>query len=228
MKVERDQGDDDVATNKQKEQIKSAKHKGKVKNKDDAVKNDFLHTPCPPELIETSMFDEDTDDYDESEILDASLLARLEDGHDGKEKDELDESISAKTDIKNTEKIIVKQEKADIDHTATKQSLPEARVVLEKVKETVIASERTGLRSRSVPKTVKKTYLRKKKRKGTPTCDICDRTLFSWEGVKRHKIFVHQTERHHKCEICGAAFKARESLKKHEVIHGAAIHKCEV
>ena len=69
----------------------------------------------------------------------------------------------------------------------------------------------------------------KKKKKGKfPNCDICGQLLFSWEGVARHKLSFHSDARPHECTICGSKFKLKESLKKHEQIHGEPVHKCEV
>ncbi|GJQ81000.1 hypothetical protein Trydic_g23429 [Trypoxylus dichotomus] len=60
-------------------------------------------------------------------------------------------------------------------------------------------------------------------------CDLCDKSFFRTSALKLHKIQVHSTERPHKCEICGKAFKIIFSLQKHIKMHNnEKSHVCEI
>ncbi|XP_075224331.1 uncharacterized protein LOC142326076 isoform X12 [Lycorma delicatula] len=54
------------------------------------------------------------------------------------------------------------------------------------------------------------------------TCDICGKVCSSERNLKSHKRYTHSTkERDHICEICGASFQFKDSLKNHIVVHSS-------
>ena len=199
-------------------------------------KSETLDLPGPSEITESNLFDDDTDDYDDTEIFGSSILDTLQKESGAEMEVENIESKNGKEIPKvqkNKEHLIIKQEENEGIATEKEnlnkdhlENMPEAKVVLTRLDKPVTRSRRVALKPGI--STFKKTKSGKKKKGEFPNCDICGKLLFSWDGVRRHKLTCHQNERPHECVTCGAKFKLKESLKKHEKIHGEAKYKCEV
>ena len=53
----------------------------------------------------------------------------------------------------------------------------------------------------------------------TPACDICDKELSTWAGVKRRKICYHTEEKYHESEKSEKDVEFKEGPPKHKLEH---------
>ena len=53
----------------------------------------------------------------------------------------------------------------------------------------------------------------------TYQCDVCPYKTQRKEHYCRHKSNVHEKKRPHLCDLCGKAFKRKDALKQHKVLH---------
>jgi hypothetical protein len=60
-------------------------------------------------------------------------------------------------------------------------------------------------------------------------CSKCPKSYDRKASLVNHVKVVHQTKRPYKCEVCDAAFKASNHLRRHRMIHsGVKPYRCEI
>ena len=55
--------------------------------------------------------------------------------------------------------------------------------------------------------------------KEKPTCQLCGKTFFNNNKLRRHIVEVHEGRKNHMCNECGKCFARPDKLRDHEKVH---------